>query len=411
MDEQQKPPRHGSWLLSSLELGDSAALGGDVRLDLHPRTTVLVGRNGAGKSALMEKIIGGADGATGVVEDGYPDPGRFACEICRRNQPESVVRYACRWRPSQAEGSIESLPPDERRKQGDSYAEIAEICSIRGGEVLWELKDGLLRRNDGSTDTLPPGRGLLNYWWSRRRPFVFDHMVEPLNDILYMGMFYVRAGVPRADKGREAVIVPYPWPFTGAAKLERRYAHISRGIRELTLDLASWHEHQRSSLGELVEIGRRLGIFSIIEVSVFPNPEHAADVRAPPQLAAVSVDGINLGLLSDGTLRVMEILSALINPTISLLLVEEPEIAVHPGLLARLLEEVDAYSVDRQVILSTQSPQVVSWAQPDALRLVERIAGTTSVRSLNDEEHSRVERYLRDEGTLGEYLYAGGIDG
>ena len=45
----------------------------------------------------------------------------------------------------------------------------------------------------------------------------------------------------------------------------------------------------------------------------------------------------------------------LLFPELKLVLVEEPETAVHPGLLSRLLAEFDAYASDRQIVLSTQS--------------------------------------------------------
>ena len=139
-----------------------------------------------------------------------------------------------------------------------------------------------------------------------------------------------------------------------------------------------------------------------------PDGGQAAQTR---DIATVLVDGTNFGLLSDGTLRVIEILVWLILPEVNLLLIEEPETAVHPGLLSKLLAEIDAYSTDRQIVLTTQSPQVVSWADPRALRLVERHAGKTSVRSLREDEISRVAAYLNDEGTLGDFVYSGALDG
>ncbi len=407
MSANGKVPKEHRWRFSALELGESIALGGDVRLELDPRTTVLVGRNGAGKSAIFDKIRAGSDGAVGVVQDALPDPGRFAVEIHKKNHPASVVRYECRWaRREDEEGRVRI-----ETEGGQGFAEIEETCSLRDEDVLWSLKDGLLRRNDDTTDVLPPGRGLLNWWSARRSEFVFNAMVEPLVDILLYRAVTVRAGVPRAGMGREVAILPYPWPLTGRVKFERRYEHIPSGIRSLVNTLATWHERDPERLRELEEVGRRLGLLNEVKVEFYPNPEHAADRRAPRNHVGVSLDGVNVGLLSDGTLRVLEVLIGLIDPEIMLLLLEEPEIAVHPGLLARLLEEIDSYSTDKQVLISTQSPQVVSWAKPDALRLVERRSGTTYVRGLDPEAQARVERYLDDEGTLGDYLYSGALDG
>lgn len=418
MDQLRDQEEAREWFLSALEVGGSDALGGDVRLEVDRQTTVLVGRNGAGKSALLERILAGAWGATGVVTDAQPDPLRFAVEIRRLHTPEVTVRYECKWHsPTPSESPDDLLPGsslDEDSEQDTNYgtgvAEIEEICQILGERVLWRLADGVLHRDDGTTDQVPQGRGLLNWWVASRKPFVFHGVVGILHHTLVWSNI-IRAGVPRAYKDREAAILPFPWPYTRAKSTERRYGHISANIRRLLLTIAQWHERERAYFDELVELGRRVRIFSDVEVMLLANPEHSADPRVPRQLAAVSIDGINLGLLSDGTLRVLEILTALISHRVSFLCIEEPEIAVHPGLLARLLAEIDAYSTDRQIILSTQSPEVVSWARPDALRFVERTGGATTVRSLSQEERARIDRYLDDEGTLGDYVYAGGIDG
>lgn len=403
-------------MFSALEVGGSAALGGDVRLEVEPRTTVLVGRNGAGKSALLERIHTGAFGATGVVQEARPDPNRFAVEVHLRRDSSLVFRYECRWRPPAAPDSPGHLPPGGIDEQGAAYdanfAEIEETCRILKDHVLWQLAGEALWRSDGTTDSVPRGRGLLNWWLAHRKPFAFHDIVMILHHLLWPpAITYIQTGVPRAYKSREAAILPFPWPYTRSSRWERRYEHISTNVRHLTLTLAKWHQTERAPLDELIEVGRRVRIFNDLQVSLFPNPEHSADPRVNEQLAAVSVDGVNLGLLSDGTMRVLEILTALVSPEVSLLFIEEPEIAVHPGLLARLLAEIDAYSTDRQIILSTQSPQVVSWARPEALRLVERSGGVTQVRSLNDEERAHIHRYLDDEGTLGDFIYSGALDG
>lgn len=407
------------WFLSALEIGGSDALGGDVRLEVDRHTTVLVGRNGAGKSALLEQILAGAWAATGRLTEAQPDPLRFAVEIRRRHPPEETVRYECTWQRVAPPGSPDDLPPgslpdedgDQDVGHGMGFADIEETCEVLGTGILWRLAGGVLRREDGTTAQVPPGLGLLNVQGSIGKPAVVHHrMVEILHHMLWVPDS-IRAGVPRAYTDRTAAILPFPGHHRGSRSTERRYGHISASIRRLVLVIASWHEIERARFDELVELGRRVRIFSDMEVMLLANPEHSADKRAPRQLAAVSVDGVDLGLLSDGTLRVIEILTALASHRVSFLCIEEPEIAVHPGLLARLLAEIDAYSSDRQIILSTQSPEVVSWARPDALRLVERIAGASRVRGLSHEERARIDRYLDDEGTLGDFVYAGGIDG
>ena len=110
--------------------------------------------------------------------------------------------------------------------------------------------------------------------------------------------------------------------------------------------------------------------------------------------------------------RMAEILWALLRADVMshhLLLIEEPETGVHPGLLAGLLDTIDAYTVDRQVIISTHSPQVVSWAQPQELRVVTRQEGKTQVRPLSEQQVALFLKYLHDQ-TLGDFVYSGALD-
>ncbi|MFO0655196.1 MAG: AAA family ATPase [Polyangia bacterium] len=128
-------------------------------------------------------------------------------------------------------------------------------------------------------------------------------------------------------------------------------------------------------------------------------------------LGSVAIDGVDLGLLADGTLDGGNPLALLRADVMShhLLLIEEPETGVHPGLLAGLLDTIDAYTVDRQVIISTHSPQVVSWAQPQELRVVTRQEGKTQVRPLSEQQVALFLKYLHDQ-TLGDFVYSGALD-
>ena len=71
-----------SWDLSfsAVELKESASLGGDVRVEIAPRTTVLVGKNGAGKSLLVEKMQAAIWGAVLSIQTGGPHTRGLPCE-------------------------------------------------------------------------------------------------------------------------------------------------------------------------------------------------------------------------------------------------------------------------------------------------------------------------------------------
>lgn len=395
-EEDKELARHLT--LAVVELGMSPALGGDLRVDLAPRTTVLVGRNGAGKSAILERIATGFQNVWGIAETVPTDPGRFACELQAQG---TRYRYQCIWHA----GDAHDTDLEDVRTH---LARIEESCSIvdPGEQVLWRVNDGRLERKDGTTSEIAPGRTLINWVHVVRGTFVSNRMASTLFE-WFSSVGQVFAGVPRGDASREELTLRYPQSW--------RKARGRRGspprLQRLVYQIAHWHEKNRSQFDELIALGRRTQLFHDITVKLYLDPD--GDSVPPAErrdLVSGAVDGVDFGLLSDGTLRAVEILYALVDPENKLLLIDELESAVHPGLLARLLNEIAAYSRDRQIILSTQSPQVVSAYQPEAIRLVERRDGVTTVRGLKAVTVKRMERYLHDDDTLGDLIYGGGVD-
>jgi predicted ATPase len=394
---------------SAVEVGGSTALGGDVRLELSARTTVLVGRNGAGKSLLLEKIEAGFNAAGGVASSN-PDPAHFACDFAwpeeRKGKDSPFLRYECRWRSREPPPEEPALRPGARERPLDVCVE--ESCVIHGGkngkdQLLFRVDDGVLSRSDGTRSEISPCRTVVNWSISRHKKFVMPRMAEILFDVFHR-VSRIPAGLPRSDGSRAELSMPYSF-----AHQERELS--DKSLRHLARTLAHWHEEKRALFDEFVELGRRTLLLRDVQVKIYRDPD--VDV-APSQrrdLVRVLLDGVDLGLASGGTLRVAAILVALVSPDSKLLLVDEPESAVHPGLLERLLAEIEAYSTDRQIVLATQSPQVVSWAKPKDLRLVERRDGRTQVRRIGRDEIRRISKYLHDQGNLGEFVYSGALDG
>ena len=79
-------------------------------------------------------------------------------------------------------------------------------------------------------------------------------------------------------------------------------------------------------------------------------------------------------------------------------------------MLAKLLNEIETYTFEENLILSTHSPQVVAWTSPEKINLVYRNRGQTTVRKLREEEIHKVVEYLCEEGDLGDWLYSGILD-
>jgi len=184
--------------------------------------------------------------------------------------------------------------------------------------------------------------------------------------------------------------------------------HISYGSYDLAdyLSVKVIRLMQKGETNELESVCQRVGIANTITVEQF-----FSGANKDSYYASVLLDGVNIGLLSDGTLRVLSILIEIITSRSgATIIIEEPEMQIHPGMLAKLLNEIETYTYDKNLILSTHSPQVVAWTSPDKINLVHRHDGKTIVRKLEADEIQRVSNYLNEEGDLGEWIYSGMLD-
>jgi hypothetical protein len=104
---------------------------------------------------------------------------------------------------------------------------------------------------------------------------------------------------------------------------------------------------------------------------------------------------------SDGTLRVAGILAALLQvPAPSLIAIEEPELSLHPGALRLLVDELRAAAARSQVIITTQSSDVLDLLSIDELRVVSSTATGATIMSVSDRQRAIVKEELFSLGEL-----------
>ena len=104
---------------------------------------------------------------------------------------------------------------------------------------------------------------------------------------------------------------------------------------------------------------------------------------------------------SDGTLRVLGLLAALYqNAPHSLIAIEEPELSIHPGALAVLSEVIQEAATRSQVIITTQSPDLISRFRADQLRVVERVGTQTRIGPIDDGQREAINSQLFSAGDL-----------
>ncbi len=114
--------------------------------------------------------------------------------------------------------------------------------------------------------------------------------------------------------------------------------------------------------------------------------------------------------LSDGTLRYLCLLAVLCDPTPPpLICIEEPELGLHPDILPKVADLLNAASERTQLIVTTHSDMIVDamTERPDSVLICEKHDGQTKIKRLNSQN---LDKWLRDY-RLGELWTDGKLGG
>ena len=91
--------------------------------------------------------------------------------------------------------------------------------------------------------------------------------------------------------------------------------------------------------------------------------------------------------LSDGTLRFIAMTALLMEPEPpSTIVLDEPELGLHPAAIAQLAAIMHQVSPDVQIIAATQSPTFANQFAWKDFVVVDRVEGASSLRRLSEEE-------------------------
>lgn len=403
------PPR-----LLSFTLDDWPVLGGPVTISLNDGVAVLVGRNGAGKSAILEGFMGISLFALGNFNQSL-DNDFSKNNFSKKNNdvPKKLIVNVLTPTGCKLEYSYELICKlndfdlDDFAKNSSKIKEFSwhDKCQYLDNkqETIWETHDGVLSFSDSSKQLFDPENeifanilrnltGSLDFLSSSSQ--MLDE-VRWIHSVLTGVRFLSNYSIfrSRTSWSRHSIILKIPYQGNHWRELSEVLSH------KIHLRI------EKNEIEELKNICQRIGIVNTITEKKFFH------MGEEDYHSEILLDNVNLGLLSDGTLRILSILVDLINSTpTSTFIIEEPESQIHPGMLEKLLNEIESYTYGQNLILSTHSPQVVSWTQPNKINLVHRENGRTFVRKLGENEIYNVADYLNEEGDLGDWIYSGILD-
>jgi predicted ATPase len=110
------------------------------------------------------------------------------------------------------------------------------------------------------------------------------------------------------------------------------------------------------------------------------QPDRVNPERIQLEWAQVGSDGyFNAHALSDGTLRYMCLATLLLQPDQpSVIIVDEPELGLHPYAITQLVDMFRSMSAAHQVIVSTQSVTLLNQLDPEDVIITEQREGASS---------------------------------
>ena len=317
----------------------------DVQVQLHPRVTVLVGPNAVGKSNFVDALRFMRDAAKTGLEDAVSRRDGMARIRPEGLDDEEVIRL-------EAELGSETIDSDE-------YKPVSFRVTL--GDDPYS--------------------------------YAFGYSIDPLDDV-------------------ETDLASWKFSVLNVETLRTLSSDDSQvALRD---DGSNWASVIRAAKSGVK--GRQMleRITEMMQV-VLPDFQSVSAIKAGSYLVPQFKFGTDKEhkqtfdpvALSDGTLRIFGILLALYqNPPPALIVVEEPELCVHPGVMSMLAEAFKEVSEVTQVIVTTHSPQLIDHFEPENIRIVTKIDGVTRISPIKRSQQEAVQEGLMG---LGEFMAAEGL--
>lgn len=105
--------------------------------------------------------------------------------------------------------------------------------------------------------------------------------------------------------------------------------------------------------------------------------------------------------MSDGTLRAFSILLSMLQPTLhALVVIEEPEIAIHLGALHTLIDILRQRSEKSQILITTHSADIIDTIDPQSLRVVWTAERSSHISRVAEHTIETIKKKLVTPGEL-----------
>ena len=337
----------------------------DVRLSLQD-LTFLVGRNGAGKSSILDAVEFMREAVTDSLPNALARRDGFE-GVCRRTQNAGdSIAIAVVMRADLVGRSVRMLYGFRlfAARTGRDYEEVLRVAPT--ATLGFERKGTKFLSTVVASPAVNKDRLVL--------PLV---ATEQLWNIALSTLAQMRA----YEISPPAIATPAP--IRNSTNLDRNGSNAGDVVGELVDRTPAYLELLQSlqavvpgllGVKSTASLGRRIVEFA----------QSVGDAECL----------FNAGVMSQGTLRGLGMLLALHQqPQPSLVLIDEVEDSIHPRALEAILEAAEVFTDRFPVVMTTHSPEVLSAKQvtPDRLRVVQWDAGASHIYLLSDGTRESVD--------------------
>jgi predicted ATPase len=355
---------------------------------------VLVGQNGVGKSNIIDVLRFVRDCINRGVDQALLDRGGMG--LVRRYgslAPGSdiVIELQCTFRGYQVEYGF-TLGRDRRMdyKVSEEHVRARAVASnrvmvdlrLRNGRFIGKEIPKALESTRSSSDLILPKQMTLLSLRLETDPLVA--LLATFQVLSTMSFYNIS---PENLRAPQQIVSETPFDEKG-----RNLAAVMRSIKKAKGPALSDVE---GALARLVDglcafEVHNVGSYLVTKLRYeFHNPNMTSDESKKNGLAS------DLAQESDGTLRILSILAALYQqPLPDLVVIEEPEINIHPGALGVIADLLQEASLRSQVLVTTHNPDLIEHFSPDVLRVVEKSDGVTHAGPVAQDQQEAIRQML-----------------
>jgi predicted ATPase len=286
----------------------------------------------------------------------------------------------------------------------------------------WILIDLIRDQNSSNTNTYRRPSHYVDYIKSRG---FNEKTIEPLLEIV---KFIQSMSYYSASQFTNPSNCPISFEVEGDSR--RRTGISISGHKRLLYDIYNEYRNESATYNEYIEIvgPNGIGLVDSIEFSEIKTSSSTFSVMTGGKVVKrektnhlvipsfkITGNTLSPSQLSEGTFKTLALIFYLVTDQSSVLMIEEPEVCVHHGLLSSIVELLSTYSKSKQIIISTHSDSVLDSVDFESVYHVRRDKphGTTVThikKNMNSSELKALKSYLINEGSLGEYWKHGDLD-